>query len=104
VIEPAAEDRADVAPEAHAMNPVKVLALAEHLGDGPLPRVVVLGCEPGVLPRHDDDVTVGLSEPVRAAVPGAVRLLHTLVPLLLADPQAPLTGVADAPVAHPSSS
>jgi hydrogenase maturation protease len=64
----------------------------------------VLGCEPQVLPRHDDDVTVGLSEPVRAAVDGAVRLLHALVPVLLADPAATLTGLPLPAAAEPSPS
>ena len=31
--------------DAHAMDPVKVLALAKTLG-GELPRTLVLGCEP----------------------------------------------------------
>ncbi|MFJ9347582.1 hydrogenase maturation protease [Streptomyces sp. NPDC101237] len=75
-------------PEAHGMDPAKVLALAAHLGDEPLPRVLVLACEPGRLPRGDEDIAPGLSEPVRAAVGQAVRALHVLVPALLADPRA----------------
>ncbi|GGS76364.1 hydrogenase maturation protease [Streptomyces cinerochromogenes] len=78
-----------VPPEAHGMDPVKVLALATHLGDEPLPRVLVLACEPGVLPG-DDDLLPGLSDPVRDAVGRAVDALHTLVPALLADPARPL--------------
>ncbi|KOV93085.1 hydrogenase [Streptomyces sp. NRRL B-3648] len=77
------------APEAHGMDPAKVLALATHLGDEPLPRVLVLACEPGVLPS-DDDLLPGLSTPVREAVGRAVDALHTLVPALLADPAGPL--------------
>lgn len=75
-------------PEAHGMDPAKVLALAAHLGDGPLPRVLVLACEPQVLPRDDEDIVPGISAPVREAVGRAVTALHTLVPLLLADPAA----------------
>lgn len=78
-----------VAPEAHGMDPEKVLALAAHLGDEPLPRVLVLACEPGVLPRGDEDILPGLGAPVRAAVERAVDALHTLIPVLLADPAAP---------------
>ncbi|MEV5147721.1 hydrogenase maturation protease [Streptomyces sp. NPDC052727] len=78
-----------VPPEAHGMDPAKVLALATHLGDEPLPRVLVLACEPGVLPR-DDDLLPGLSAPVREAVDRAVDALHALVPALLADPAGPL--------------
>jgi len=44
VIEPEL-DGTQVGPDAHAMDPVKVLALADGLGD-PLPRVLVVGCEP----------------------------------------------------------
>ncbi|MEU0333960.1 hydrogenase maturation protease [Streptomyces sp. NPDC006193] len=77
-----------VPPEAHGMDPAKVLALAAHLGDEPLPRVLVLACEPGVLPS-DDDLLPGLSAPVRDAVDRAVDALHSLVPVLLADPAAP---------------
>ncbi|ANP52616.1 hydrogenase maturation protease [Streptomyces griseochromogenes] len=78
-----------VVPEAHGMDPEKVLALAAHLGDEPLPRVLVLACEPGVLPRGDEDILPGLGAPVRAAVDRAVEALHTLIPVLLADPAAP---------------
>ncbi|MEU9401095.1 hydrogenase maturation protease [Streptomyces sp. NPDC048242] len=76
-------------PEAHGMDPQKVLALAAHLGDEPLPRVLVLACEPAVLPRGDEDIAPGLSDPVREAVGRAVDALHVLVPVLLADPAAP---------------
>ncbi|GAA2493163.1 hydrogenase maturation protease [Streptomyces longisporus] len=75
-------------PEAHGMDPAKVLALAAHLGDEPLPRVLVLACEPEVRPRGDEDITPGVSAPVREAVDRAVAALHTLVPELLADPAA----------------
>ncbi|MGW2748842.1 hydrogenase maturation protease [Streptomyces sp. NPDC001450] len=76
-------------PEAHGMDPQKVLALAAHLGDEPLPRVLVLACEPGVLPGGDEDISPEISTPVREAVDRAVDALHTLVPVLLADPAAP---------------
>lgn len=75
-------------PEAHGMDPAKVLALAAHLGDEPLPRVLVLACEPEVRPRGDEDIAPGISAPVRDAVDRAVAALHTLVPALLADPAA----------------
>ncbi|MFF4802972.1 hydrogenase maturation protease [Streptomyces sp. NPDC001351] len=75
-------------PEAHGMDPAKVLALAAHLGDEPLPRVLVLACEPEVRPHGDEDITPGISAPVREAVDRAVAALHTLVPALLADPAA----------------
>ncbi|MFG2352128.1 hydrogenase maturation protease [Streptomyces sp. NPDC048521] len=73
-----------VPPEAHGMDPAKVLALAAHLGDEPLPRVLVLACEPEALPSSDDDILPGLSAPVREAVDRAVDALHSLIPALLA--------------------
>lgn len=78
-----------VVPEAHGMDPAKVLALATHLGEEPLPRVLVLACEPELLPTGDEDILPGLSTPVREAVGRAVDALHTLIPALLADPGAP---------------
>ncbi|KUL24299.1 hydrogenase maturation protease [Streptomyces regalis] len=90
LIEPELPDRARAAaaPEAHGMDPAKVLALAAHLGDGPLPRVLVLACEPQVRPRADEDIAPGLSAPVGDAVDRAVEALHAMVPVLLADPAA----------------
>jgi hydrogenase maturation protease len=80
------------------MDPAKVLALATHLGDEPLPRVLVLACEPAVLPS-DDDLLPGLSATVREAVGRAVDALHVLLPALLEDPAAPLP-----PLGHPMES
>jgi hydrogenase maturation protease len=78
-----------VVPEAHGMDPEKVLALATHLGDEPLPRVLVLACEPEALPRGDEDILPELTATVREAVDRAVDALHLLAPALLADPAAP---------------
>ncbi|MEV8565138.1 hydrogenase maturation protease [Streptomyces sp. NPDC051322] len=93
VIEPDLEDGDPrQVPEAHGMDPVKVLALARTLGDvdqARLPRVLVLGCEPLVRMRGDEpEVAAGLSAPVRTAVGEAVRLLDSLTADLLRDPQA----------------
>ncbi|MEU0007263.1 hydrogenase maturation protease [Streptomyces sp. NPDC006314] len=79
-----------VPPEAHGMAPAKVLALAAHLGDEPLPRVLVLACEPETLPSSEDDILPGLSTPVREAVDRTVDALHALIPALLADPARPV--------------
>ncbi|MEX2984170.1 hydrogenase maturation protease [Streptomyces sp. C36] len=88
------------APEAHGMDPVKVLALARELAreEGvPLPRLVVLGCEPLIRMRGDEpDVAFGLSEPVRAAVGRAVPLLLSLTSDLLAAPRRRLESAAAA--------
>jgi hydrogenase maturation protease len=59
--------------DAHAMTPVKVLALAKTLG-GPLPRTLVLGCEPAAVEEF-----TGLSAAVEAALPEAERLLVSLL-------------------------
>ncbi|MDL2080483.1 hydrogenase maturation protease [Streptomyces sp. GXMU-J15] len=90
VIEPDLPDGPGPAapPEAHGMDPAKVLALAAHLGHGPLPRVLVLACEPQERPRGDEDILPGISAPVADAVDRAVDALHTVVPALLADPAA----------------
>jgi hydrogenase maturation protease len=100
LIEPDLPDATAAAapPEAHGMDPARVLALAAHLGDGPLPRVLLLACEPQVRPTGDEDVIAGLSEPVREAVDRAVTALHTMVPALLADP------TATAPLGRPEES
>nr|WP_237519562.1 hydrogenase maturation protease [Streptomyces sp. HUCO-GS316] len=74
------------APEAHAMDPVKVLALARSLGDGQLPRVLVVGCEPQIRMNGDEiDVVVGLSGPVRDAVERSVPFVESVVADILAD-------------------
>jgi hydrogenase maturation protease len=83
VIEPDLE-HADVGPDAHAMDPVKVLALARGLGD-PLPRVLVVGCEPATVPGEDEDLSAELSEAVRAALDGAVRTVESLLDELTSD-------------------
>ena len=60
------------------MDPVKVLALARHLG-GELPQVFVVGCEPARVMGEDDDLEAQLSEPVRAGVGEAVRMVESLL-------------------------
>jgi hydrogenase maturation protease len=72
VIEPEV-DEDELALDTHGMDPVKVLALSRTLGDR-RPRVRVVGCEPG--PAQEDIV---LSEPVRAALDEAVRLVEAQV-------------------------
>ena len=80
VIEPDVEavESIEAGPDAHGMDPVKVLALARGLGD-PLPRVLVVGCEPATVPSEDEDLSAELSEAVRAALDGAVRMVESLL-------------------------
>jgi hydrogenase maturation protease len=66
--------------EPHGMDPVKVLRLAAAMG-GQVGRLLLVGCEPG--PLDEQDVAVGLSDPVRAAVDEAVPLVEALVGRLL---------------------
>ena len=78
VIEP---DIADVPPsvDAHGMDPVTVLALAEALGT-PLPRTLVVACAPEVvMTGEEEDVRAELSPPVRAALDDAVELVESLL-------------------------
>lgn len=77
-------DLEGVVPEAHGMDPVKVLALARQLGELP-PRVLVVGCEPLTQMSPDDEELLGeLSEPVRAALDEAVQMIESLLAELTA--------------------
>jgi hydrogenase maturation protease len=72
-------EEGEAAMDAHAMDPVKVLGLARALGGDP-PRAFVVGCEPQTRMRADDeDLVVQLSEPVRAALDSAVKLVESLI-------------------------
>lgn len=62
--------------DGHSLGPVQVLRLVQSLG-GEIPQLYLVGCEPAVLETEDGDI--GLSEPVRAAVPRAVEMIRTLV-------------------------
>jgi len=66
--------------EAHSMNPLNVLRLAQSMG-GPLKRVLLVGCEPGTLGPEEGQM--GLSEPIEGAVDEAVRLVEALVGKIL---------------------
>ncbi|MGW1028589.1 hydrogenase maturation protease [Streptomyces sp. NPDC002577] len=87
VIEPE-EPAGEPAPEAHGMDPVRVLALARHL-NGNLPRTLIVGCEPHACTTDDEtEVGTGLSAPVRLAVGRAVGLVESVVDDLLAEVRA----------------
>ncbi len=80
LIEPEIEEDGEVSLDTHGMDPVKVLKLARTLGARPT-RTLVVGCEPQVLVSGEDydDMLMELSEPVRAAVEEAVKLVESLV-------------------------
>lgn len=67
--------------ETHSMIPEKVLGWAQAMG-ARLPNVRVVGCEPATL-GSEDDMLMGLSEPVQAAVDEAVRIVEQLVDEIL---------------------
>jgi hydrogenase maturation protease len=82
VLEPARGEAAEGAPiEAHSMDPVKVLRLAEAMGRR-VERLLLVGCEPTPI-GEEEDMQEGLSAPVRASVDEAVRLIESLVVRLL---------------------
>jgi hydrogenase maturation protease len=60
--------------DAHSLDPVKVLAFARALGAMPF-RTLLVGCEPASV----DEMQMGLSEPVQAAVGEAIKMLDTLI-------------------------
>ncbi len=86
VIEPDLEDAEPVL-DAHAMDPVRVLGLARTLGSLP-PRVLVVGCEPQTdMSLDDEELVMGLSPPVKAAMDKAVELVESVLEDLLAADQ-----------------
>jgi hydrogenase maturation protease len=80
LIEPEIEEDGEVTLDTHGMDPVKVIKLSRALGAGPT-RTLVVGCEPQVVVSGEDydDMLMELSEPVRAAVEEAVKLVESLV-------------------------
>jgi hydrogenase maturation protease len=92
-VEPPAPDEAggELAVEGHNLDPARVLRLAAAMGS-PVRRLLVVGCEPS-LAADVEEMTAGLSAPVRAAVGEAVDLVESLVEKLLAAPAATEQGV-----------
>lgn len=80
LIEPEIEEDGMVSLDTHGMDPVKVIRLARALSARPA-RTLVVGCEPQVIPGGEeyDDILMDLSEPVRAAVEEAAKLVESLV-------------------------
>jgi hydrogenase maturation protease len=85
LIEPEIEEDGEASLDTHGMDPVKVIKLSRALGARP-PRTLVVGCEPQVVPGRSgpethpyDEMSMEMSEPVRAAVDEAMRLVESLV-------------------------
>jgi hydrogenase maturation protease len=62
--------------DTHAMNPLNVLRTAVAM-NGSLRRILLVGCEPASL--GGEEGTMGLSEPVAAAIEEAVKLVTSVV-------------------------
>jgi hydrogenase maturation protease len=78
LIEPEVEPE-QVTIDTHGMDPAKVLALVAAIG-APPPRTLVVGCEPANRLSADvEEFVVELSEPVRAALDEAERLVASLL-------------------------
>ena len=79
VIEPQLDD-GEVGLDTHGMDPMRVLATARGLADGPLPRVLLVGCEPQTrMTGDEDEIVAALSEPVRAALDEGCRLVVSVL-------------------------
>jgi hydrogenase maturation protease len=81
--------------EGHGLDPVKVLRLAAAMGEV-CPWLRLVGCEPLTF-GSGDEPAMGLSEPVAAALPGAVRLVEELVANYLDGNHAPRNTVGEGP-------
>jgi hydrogenase maturation protease len=80
LLEPEIEEDGEVVLDTHGMDPVKVIKFARALGAKPT-RTLVVGCEPQVVISGEDheEMLMDLSEPVRAAVEEAAKLIGSLV-------------------------
>jgi hydrogenase maturation protease len=67
-------------PDLHSLSPVSVLRMAQSAGNISA-KIYLVGCEPAVLETNGGEM--GLSEPVRAAIPRALELIDSLVCRLL---------------------
>ncbi len=76
------DNNPDEVVNAHSMNPLRVLQLLRSLGGQP-GRLYLVGCEPAVL--ETDDGAMGLSQPVRAAIPKAIEMIDSLIRDLLSE-------------------
>ncbi|MCW3099624.1 MAG: hydrogenase maturation protease [Chthonomonadaceae bacterium] len=83
VIEPSVTTANTATLDAHGMDPVKVLAMAQAMGAPPI-RTIIVACEPEFLPPPDsEDVVMKLSAPVAAAVDAAASLVEEWIVRLI---------------------
>jgi hydrogenase maturation protease len=64
--------------QAHSMTPGAVFHLIRAMGEQPPGRVLVVGCEPATFGPPELG-QMGLSEPVAAAIPGAIEMVEQVV-------------------------
>lgn len=63
-------------PDAHTMNPVNALKMAQSVGPVTA-KIYLVGCEPEKLETENGEI--GLSEPVQRAIPQAIELIERLL-------------------------
>jgi hydrogenase maturation protease len=80
LLEPEIEEDGEVTLDTHGMDPLKVIKLSRALG-AKSARTLVVGCEPQVVISGEDyeEMLMELSDPVRAAVEEAAKLVESLV-------------------------
>jgi hydrogenase maturation protease len=86
-IEPEQTGPVDLQVQGHNFDPVKVLRLAAAMGS-PVRKLFVVGCEPECLDEAEE-MSDGLSEPVRAAMDEAINRIESLVGELCHSPSPP---------------
>ncbi|MGA7753262.1 MAG: hydrogenase maturation protease [Candidatus Sulfotelmatobacter sp.] len=74
------EESSEPIVDAHSMNPLHVLRMAKSMNGG-LKKILLVGCEPATL--GGEEGTMGLSEPVGAAVEEAVQMIVALIDRIL---------------------
>jgi hydrogenase maturation protease len=79
-IEPALDEieniEAGAMVDAHSMDPMRVLRMVKSMG-GQFKKILLVGCEPATFGPEEGQM--GLSEPVAASVPAAVKIVESLV-------------------------
>jgi hydrogenase maturation protease len=79
LIEVEHDEEGEATLDTHGMDPVKVIGLVRALGGKP-PPLFVVGCEPlNRMSAEDEEIVAQLSEPVRASLDGAVKLVESLL-------------------------
>jgi hydrogenase maturation protease len=87
-----APDSPPAALEAHGLDPLSVLRLAQQM-DGSLKTILLVGCEPQFC--GGDDGHIGLSDPVEAAIEVAISMIEALIGRIRNGSWTPLEDVKD---------